>query len=109
MSKDKTAVVEIRKGGKLVACVRHCDAVGSSLEVGPDFSVSVRVWFDSMSDTGDLMRDGRMVGVVRANLREPVRKACEAAMWQAHTGDVSALCDGTDTWTDVSYINMGDM
>lgn len=110
MSKDTTAAtVEIRKDGETLACVRHCEVAGNSLEIGPSFDTSVRVWFDSMSEEGDLTRFGRMVGSVRCDLRGAVRVAIEAAVWETNTGDASSLCDGRDDWSGMSYVNMGDM
>lgn len=105
MTEDKTAIVEVRDDDKLVARVRHDgDAVGSSIEIGSNFDSSVRLWFDSVRDNGDVMNNGRMVATVRGGLRKAVRNACEASIWESHTGDVSALCDGVNDDTGNAYI-----
>lgn len=90
--------------------VRVCyDREGSqfSAEFGPSFDASVRVWFDTIDDLGFMERDGRQVARVRDRpVRAAVSDAMEAALWQAHTGDVSALCDRTAEFSEVGVIEV---
>ena len=106
MAEINETVVEVRKGGERVARVKHADVGRMSVEVGPTFGTCMRVWFDRVAETGALYKDGMRVGVLRAGIRSGVRKASEAALWQSHTGDVSALVDGCED--GVAFIEVCD-
>ena len=100
--------VEVRKDGSTVATVKYSEGAGMSVEVGGSFDSCMRVWFDRMDDTGDLYADGRHVAIIRAGIRDGVRKASEAAMWEAKTGEVSSLTDGRDEWDGVAFVEVCD-
>ena len=104
---DKTEVkVDVRKDGEKLATVKHAEVGRMSVEVGSSFGTCMRVWFDRMGDDGGLYKDGMRVGTLRSGLRSGVRKAGEAALWQSHTGDVSALADGQDD--GVAFVEVCD-
>ena len=96
MANDNSAKVEVRKDGSTVATVKYSEGAGMSVEVGSSFDSCVRVWFDRMSDTGVLYSEGRHIGRIRSGIRLAVRKASEAAMWEAKAGTVSSLTDGRE-------------
>ena len=106
MTEINETVVDVRKDGERVARVKHADVGRMSVEVGPTFGTCIRVWFDRMAETGALYKDGRRVGVVRAGIRSGVRKAAEAAVWEAKTGDVSSLTDGCED--GVAFVEVCD-
>ena len=107
MANDNSAKVEVRKDGSTVATVKYSEGAGLSVEVGGSFDSCMRVWFDRMDDTGDLYRDdGRHVGLIRSGLRLAVRKASEAAMWEATAGTVSSLTDGRED--GVAFVEVCD-
>lgn len=83
---------------------------GMSVCLGRSHADSVRIWFDSMDDLGFMDMDGKQVARIRdSDMRTVVKTACEAAMWEYHTGARSGLCDGHDDWHDMSFISMEDM
>ena len=106
MANDNDAKVEVRKDGSTVATVKYSDGAGVSVEVGGSFDSCMRVWFDRMDDAGDLYNDGRHVGLIRSGIRLGVRKASEAAMWEAKMGTVSSLTDGRED--GVAYVEVCD-
>ena len=98
--------VDVRKGGEKLATVKYSAVASMSVEVGSSFGTCMRVWFDRMDDTGDLYADDRHVAVLRAGIREGVRKASEAALWEAKMGTVSSLTDGCED--GVAFVEVCD-
>ena len=106
MADINETAVDVRKDGEKLATVKHADGAGMSVEVGPTFGTCMRVWFDRMGEDGGLYKDGMHVGGLRAGIRSGVRKASEAALWQAETGDVSSLTDGGED--GVAFVEVCD-
>ena len=100
--------IDVREGDQLQARVCYDkDAKLFSAEFGPSFDSCVRVWFDAMNSLGFMDSNGRQVARVRDRpIRAAISDAMEAALWEAHTGDVSTLCDRTDEWSDRGVIEV---
>ena len=106
MTEINETKVGVRKDGSTVATVKYSEFAGMSVEVGSSFGTCMRVWFEHMDGEGGLHKDDTRVGVLRAGIRDGVRKASEAALWEAKTGDVSSLTDGRED--GVAFVEVCD-